>query len=92
MIVVTFLLLRIVDTHSFFHFSNDDISTHCELCDIALLSKQLTPFIKNDFFGSEQRSITNYQIQFYTIFCYETHQYSVTLPKSVYNKPPPSVI
>lgn len=87
--VAAFILLRVVNLHTFSHFSDDDDhDTHCELCKIIISSNLLTPFIGDTFEETEQNALTDYQL--YTAnFGYETSEYSVTLPKSVYNKPPP---
>ncbi|TPN82843.1 hypothetical protein [Aquimarina algicola] len=87
-IVLTFLLLRVVDAHAFSHFSDDSDQIHCELCEVILTSKHLTPLINDNFQGVEQKNVTNFQRHFIS-FCYETSQYCITLPESIHNKPPP---
>ncbi|PKV48043.1 hypothetical protein ATE84_0026 [Aquimarina sp. MAR_2010_214] len=88
--VSTFLFLRIVDVHAFSHFSDDD-QVHCELCEIITASNKLTPFTGSAFVEVEQKSIIDFP-EYKTNFCYETSQYSITLPKSIYNKPPPTFL
>ncbi len=86
--VTAFVFLRVANAHAFSHFSDDDQDAHCELCEIIIISNQLTPFIGDTFEEIEQNSVT--RDQEYTVdFGYETSEYCVTLPESVYNKPPP---
>ena len=86
-----FLFLRIVNVHAFSHFSDDDHQIDCELCEIIIVSHKLTPFTDTISVEVVQKSTIDFQER-KTDFCYETSQYSITLPESVYNKPPPSVI
>ncbi|MBQ4804612.1 hypothetical protein J8L88_17255 [Aquimarina sp. MMG015] len=90
-LVTTFLLLRVVSAHAFSHFSDDTHpDTNCELCEIITASNQLTPFIGDTTEEIEQKSTADYQ-EHKVDFSYETSKYSITLPKSVYNKPPPTL-
>ncbi|WP_271783226.1 hypothetical protein [Aquimarina algiphila] len=88
--VSAFLFLRIVDFHTYSHFSDDEDKLHCELCEIITTSHKLTPFTGNTFVEVEQK-FTIYFPEHKTTFVYETSHYSVTLPESIYNKPPPIV-
>ncbi|AXT58987.1 hypothetical protein D1816_01000 [Aquimarina sp. AD10] len=88
--VSAFIFLKVVNAHAFSHFSeDDDDQTHCELCEIFTTTNQLTPFTNNSLTEIEQKFIVAFQEQKIN-FCYETSQYSITQPKSIYNKPPPS--
>lgn len=90
-LLLAFLLLRIVNLHSFSHFSdNDDDQTHCELCDIIVLTQELTPFTKSPFVAIAQKTARTFAIR-KTNFSYETSQHSITLPITIYNKPPPII-
>ncbi|KAA1247899.1 hypothetical protein [Aquimarina sp. RZ0] len=88
----TFLFLRIGNFHVFSHISDDgDDQVHCELCEIIALSNDLTPFTNDVFEAVVQKpeiDISRYK----TNFCYELSNYSITLPESIYNKPPPGFI
>ncbi|WP_106790780.1 hypothetical protein [Aquimarina sp. Aq78] len=86
-----FLFLRIVNVHAISHFSDDDDQIHCELCEIIAVSYKLTPFTDNTFVEVEQKPAIDFQ-EYKTNFCYETSQYCITLPKSIYNKPPPKYL
>ncbi|MBQ4822886.1 hypothetical protein [Aquimarina sp. MMG016] len=86
--VSAFLFLRVVNTHAFSHFSDDDHQTDCELCEIIITSNHFTPFTGDTLDEIKQKSATDYQ-EYAVNFGYETPEYCVTLPKSVYNKPPP---
>ncbi len=90
--ITTFLFLRIVDFHAISHFSddNDDV-IDCELCEIISISNEYTPVTNCTFDDSEQKVVTNFP-EYNIHFCYETSSYSVTLPESFYNKPPPTFI
>lgn len=78
--------------HAFSHFSDDDqTQTDCELCEIINVTNQLTPCAENVFIDTEQKIIVVFKEQ-KIIFCYETSEYSITLPKSVHNKPPPTFL
>lgn len=47
--ISAFLFLRIVDAHAFSHFSNDiDDQTHCELCEIIIVSHKQMPFVNKE--------------------------------------------
>ncbi len=83
------LFLRIADAHAFSHFSDDNDQIDCELCDIITTSNQFTPIFEGSFIAEKPKHCEGFQV-IQTNFCYETSQYSITLPKSVYNKPPPS--
>ncbi|MCK8521259.1 hypothetical protein M0D21_06765 [Aquimarina sp. D1M17] len=86
--MTAFLFLRIADIHAFSHFSDDDHQIDCELCEIITTSHKLTLFSGDVFVEEDQKSITVFPT--YNIdFTYNTSKYSATLPKSVYNKPPP---
>ncbi|WP_025740655.1 hypothetical protein [Aquimarina pacifica] len=89
--VLTFLLLRIVNLHAFSHFSNDDEQIHCELCDIITISHKIVPFASNTPVALVQETVLDTQ-DHRTDFFYETGGYSITLPKSIHNKPPPAKI
>jgi len=90
--IATFLFLRIVDVHSFSHFSADnDDKVLCELCEIIAASNKFTPFTNSTIDEVEQKTILVFP-EYKTAFCYETSQYSITLPESIYNKPPPYFI
>lgn len=86
-----FLFLRIVDVHAFSHFIDDDSyddQLNCELCEIIVVSHKVTPFINsnsNDLLLNNVLEYPDYQIN----YCYQTSKFSITLPESVYNKPPP---
>ncbi|WP_109299372.1 hypothetical protein [Aquimarina sp. AU474] len=86
--ISTFLFLRIVDVHVLSHFSDDNDQVDCELCEIITVSNKLTPYIGNASIEVVQKTILGFP-EYKTNFCYETSQYSITLPESVYNKPPP---
>ncbi len=87
--VSAFLFIRLVDAHVFSHFTdeNDDL-IHCELCEIIIASNNFTPFINNASEKIGQKAIIDFP-EYKIVLCYKTSQYSVTLPESVYNKPPP---
>ena len=87
--VSAFLFLRIVNAHAFSHFSDDEDQIHCELCEIIVVSHKLTPFTDSTFVDIAQKSTLDFQV-YKTNFCYKTFQYCITLPESVYNKPPPT--
>lgn len=86
--VFSFLLIRVADLHAFSHFSDDD-GTDCELCELIITHNQFTPFSNHD--------VENFDYKLF-IVCYKettNSNYSalnscITLPKTVYNKPPPS--
>ncbi len=88
-LLATFLLLRMVNVHVFSHFFDDEHEVHCELCDIITVSNELTPFDNHATVTITRNSVTEFPV-YKTNFCYETAQYSITLPKTVYNKPPPA--
>ena len=89
-LVTTFLFLRVVNAHAFSHFSDDNPEEiNCGLCEIIIASNQLTPFINDTFEEIKQKSTKDYQ-EYKVDFDYETSAYSITLPKNVHNKPPPS--
>jgi len=88
----TFLFLRIVDAHAFSHITNDDQEdqTHCELCEIITVSNQLTPLIDNADSEIKPKPfiiVSDCKI----LIGYKTTDYSITLPKYIYNKPPPTL-
>ncbi len=87
----TFLFLRIGNLHVFSHISDDsDDQLHCELCEIIAASNDLTPYTSDVFEAVVQNSeisISGHKAN----FCYEPSNYSITLPESVYNKPPPAL-
>ncbi|WP_131248817.1 hypothetical protein [Aquimarina atlantica] len=87
----TFLFLRIVNVHAISHFSDDDDQIDCELCEIIAVSYKLTPFTDSTLVEVEQKSAIDFH-EYKINFCYETSQYSITLPKSIYNKPPPKYL
>ncbi len=89
--VLAFLLLRIVNVHDFVHFSEDEDQIHCELCDMVEVSHKITPFSSSTFIELEKKVDINFQ-ELTTRFCYETSGYFITLPRGLYNKPPPTVI
>jgi len=90
--ISSFLLLRIVDVHTISHFSDDDDDLiSCELCEIISLSNEYTPVTNNTFDELEPKAL-HYFREFKTAFYYETSQYCITLPQSIHNKPPPSII
>ena len=39
-----FLFLRVANAHTISHFSDDSTENHCELCEIIVVSQELTPF------------------------------------------------
>jgi len=85
--IFTFLFLRIVDVHAFSHLADDD-KVHCDVCEIITVSHKISYFPGIAFVELEQKTIIGFPV--YKInFCYETVQYSTTLPESIYNKPPP---
>jgi len=88
----TFLFLRIGNLHVFSHFSDDsDDQVHCELCEIIAVSNDLTPFTNDVSVAVVPKleiNISKYKVN----FCYELSNYSITLPESIYNKPPPGFI
>ncbi|WP_103070290.1 hypothetical protein [Aquimarina sediminis] len=86
----TFLFLRIVNVHAFSHSSDEDDQIHCELCEIITTSNELTPCVDSIFTEVEQKSRLN-SYRYPANFCYETSQYCITLPTSIYNKPPPTI-
>lgn len=84
----SFLLIRVADLHAFSHFS-DDIGVECELCEIIITHHQFTPFSNHDVESFEYKPfIVCYKET--TNFNYTTLNNCITLPKTVYNKPPPS--
>ncbi|UZO79148.1 hypothetical protein NBT05_09205 [Aquimarina sp. ERC-38] len=89
-----FLLLRIVNVHAFSHFVDEDGQDdrlNCELCKIITTSHKLTPFTGGTSTDSLQNMVLDYP-EYQTNYYYQTSQFSITLPKSVYNKPPPSTL
>lgn len=90
-LLLVFLLLRIVNLHSFSHFAdNDDDRIHCELCDSIVVTQELTPFTKNTFVPLTEKTAGEFFVC-KTNFCYETSQHSITLPITICNKPPPII-
>jgi len=86
---LTFLIARIADAHAFTHFSDDD-QVHCELCELIVVSSKITPVLDNVIVEIKPKSstiITKININ----FDYKTSQYCITLPKYIYNKPPPAI-
>jgi len=90
--VTTFLLLRVVDIHSFSHFSDDNEDPiSCELCEIISISNQYTPFTNTPFEDLTPEENQNFS-ELKIVFGYETSQFCITLPTSIYNKPPPFLL
>ncbi|WP_103863517.1 hypothetical protein [Aquimarina sp. I32.4] len=84
----TFLFLRIVNLHAFSHFSEEDETPHCELCEIIAASQQDIPFFDQAFVLPEQKPTMVLQKK--ERLCeYDTSHYCITLPRNIYNKPPP---
>lgn len=88
--ILTFLFLRIVNAHAFSHFSGDEDQVHCELCEIIAVSAELTPCIGQEIPETKPKSFYNDK-QYKINFGYKPTQYIITLPKSIYNKPPPVI-
>jgi len=90
--ISTFLFLRIVDFHAMSHFADDDDDQiHCELCEVISVSNKYPPVANNTIDEIEQIVIQGFP-EYKIAFCYETSAYIISLPESVYNKPPPTFI
>ncbi|PQB04670.1 hypothetical protein BST85_07005 [Aureitalea marina] len=88
--LLLFLFLRVGNVHAFSHWSDDQNSPHCELCDMLSFAEELTPAL-----GSEETTISDQPalltvdkdpITGYTepLFCFVS-------PKYILNKPPPAL-
>ncbi|MDH7448156.1 hypothetical protein [Aquimarina sp. 2201CG14-23] len=89
--LLTFLVVRIVDAHSYTHFFDDDDQIHCELCEIIVASPKITPILNNTTVEIKPKSsmiITEVKVN----FGYKTSQNCITLPKYILNKPPPGFL
>jgi hypothetical protein len=61
------------------------------LCEIIAVSSKHTPFTDIVFVEIEQKNEICFQ-ECKINFGYETPQYRITLPQSIYNKPPPKYL
>ena len=80
--------------HAFSHFIDDesqDDLLNCELCEIITTSHKLTPFINSTGTDTLQSIVFDYP-EYQTNYHYQTSKFSITLPESVYNKPPPEIL
>jgi len=83
-----FLFLRVANSHTFFHFSDDSADIDCELCEIITVTQQLTPFIDQAVDDTNHNNL---------LFCekktinlgYEEPRGFIVTPLTICNKPPP---
>ncbi len=83
-----FLFLRVANAHAFSHFSEDDIDTDCELCEIISVTQELTPFVDQSHEDTTPDHVVFLEINTQNLG-YEEPRYLIVSPLSVYNKPPP---
>ena len=86
--LVSFLLLRVGNVHSFSHSSEESDTPHCELCEMLYHVQEQSPVVKSEtskvtitsFFPPEQKSAFTE---------YEEPLYCFVYPRCIHNKPPP---
>lgn len=89
-LLLAFLFLRIANAHTYSHFSHDEDQSYCELCEIITTSDESKLILDNLF---TEESIKQYvdSESFKVNFCYKTSFFYITLPRYLYNKPPPTL-
>ncbi|UZO80708.1 hypothetical protein NBT05_17415 [Aquimarina sp. ERC-38] len=85
--LVTFLAPRVANLHALDHFSDDEDSISCELCDITSSSQQFDLYLGHT--PSQTDYILNYPSPYVVDSFYNSPTAKIASPSSIYNKPPP---
>lgn len=87
--LLTFILLRVSNTHAIVHWAEDTEQTQCELCDVITQSQEITPILDDDASSKLQISAPIFVEKSESTTNYEEPLFVIVYPSFVYNKPPP---
>ena len=88
--LLLFLFFRVGDAHGFSHWSDDQNSPHCELCDLLSIAEELTPALVSEKTTISERPIVLPQDRDH-ITGYVEPLFCILSPYVILNKPPPAL-